>query len=43
MNKDINILATGEMKVKRLTTVQALASILLNLEPEAVTGRGHRT
>lgn len=36
----INILATGEMGIGNTTTSTALASILLNLEPEAVTGRG---
>lgn len=35
-----NILATGEMGIGNTTTSTALASILLNLEPEAVTGRG---
>lgn len=35
-----NILATGEMGIGNTTTSTALACILLNLEPEAVTGRG---
>jgi len=35
-----NILATGEMGIGNTTTSTALACILLNLEPESVTGRG---
>mgnify|MGYP002517268127 CR=1 FL=1 len=35
-----NIIATGEMGIGNTTTSTALASILLNLKPEDVTGRG---
>ena len=38
--EEYRILATGEMGIGNTTTSTALASILLNLEPEAVTGRG---
>lgn len=34
------VIATGEMGIGNTTTSSALASVLLGLEPEAVTGRG---
>lgn len=38
--KGYGILATGEMGIGNTTTSSAVASVLLELEPEAVTGRG---
>ena len=40
MNKDITFLLQERWGIGNTTTSTALASILLNLKPEAVTGRG---
>ncbi|WP_087066083.1 nicotinate-nucleotide--dimethylbenzimidazole phosphoribosyltransferase [Intestinibacillus massiliensis] len=39
-SKGYQLLATGEMGIGNTTTSSAVASVLLGLEPEAVTGRG---
>ncbi len=39
-NGGINIIVTGEMGIGNTTTASALSSVLLNLPPRQVTGRG---
>lgn len=39
-NKGVNIIVTGEMGIGNTTIASALSAVLLNLPPEAVTGRG---
>lgn len=38
--KEYGILATGEMGIGNTTTSSAISTVLLNIEPELVTGRG---
>ena len=38
--KGVNLLGTGEMGIGNTTTSSAVASVLLNQEPEVMTGRG---
>ena len=39
-NQDYRIIATGEMGIGNTTTSSAVTSVLLDVEPEKVTGRG---
>ena len=39
-NKGYQIIATGEMGIGNTTTSSAVASVLLGLDPAAVTGKG---
>lgn len=39
-SRDYNIIATGEMGIGNTTTSSAVASVLMNVPPELVTGKG---